>query len=129
MTPELYDRLAPLTDWIPPDIRAMTRVEVWWAIELVVALLFLLVVGRILRAVLRSLARALFHRAEVWDAGLGVALMPGPLESPPTLLLYQRPAWVRLVVLAPVGKRPIDPADVGALLRNLGPNLERQAIA
>ena len=44
-------------------------------------------------------------------------------------MLYQRPAWIRLIVLAPVGRRPIDPADVAALLRHLGPNLEGPARA
>ena len=125
----LYDYLAPLTDWIPPEILAWARIEVWWLAELVVALLVLLLVGLLVRAVLRSLWRSLFHRPVVWDVGLEAPLMAGPLGSPPILRLYQRPAGLRLVVLAPVGHRPIDPDDVGALLRHLGPNLEEPAFA
>ena len=125
----LHDHLAPLTDWIPPDILALARVEVWWLVELVVALLVLLVVGHVVRAILRAVWRSLFHRAEVWDLGLEAPLTPGPIDSSPILRLYQRPAWVRLIVLAPVGRRPIDPVDVAALLRHLGPNLEGPAIA
>ena len=124
----IYDHLAPLTDWIPPDILALARVEVWWLGEFVLALLALLVVARILRAILRSTS-SMFHRPVVWDVGLEAPLTPGPLESPPILMMYQRPAWVRLVVLAPVGRRPIDLADVGPLLRHLGPDLERPAVA
>ena len=125
----LYEHLAPLTDWIPADILDLARVEVWWLAELVVALALLLVVGLIVRAVLRSLWRSLFHRAETWDVGLEAPLSPGLVGSPPSVLLYQRPAWLRLVVIAPVGRRPLDAEDVAALLRHLGPNLEVPAIA
>jgi hypothetical protein len=50
---ELRQNLAPLTDWIPPEIRGYLPVESWWLVELFVALLVLVIVGYLLRAILR----------------------------------------------------------------------------
>ena len=58
----IYRRLAPLTDWIPDEVRDQLDLWVWWLIELVVLLLVLLLAARLLRAVLRG---ERFHAARL----------------------------------------------------------------
>ena len=54
---EIRQRLAPLTDWIPPEYLDVLPVEAWWLIELVAALAVLVLFGSLLRAMLRRLPR------------------------------------------------------------------------
>jgi hypothetical protein len=100
---ELYARLAPLTDWIPPETRDQLDLWVWWLIELVVVLLVLVVVGRLGRVVLRVLFRRR-HNLE-WDRDLREDLNACPLPGgAAALAVHHIPARIRLLIVAPGGK-------------------------
>jgi hypothetical protein len=106
--------LSPLTDWMPPEVRGLVDVEVWWLIFLTAALLLLLLLGLLLRA----LWRALFARGSAkrdWDREGRIPLDECPLPVRPpgeqSLFIYHLPVRLRLVVLAPPGKD----ADVDAI--------------
>lgn len=123
---ELRERLAPLTEWIPEEHRDLVPVEVWWLIELTALLAVLVAVGYTLRALLRRLARALFPpRRPNWDQGLIEDLAAYPaVNGPPLLCVQHTPAWLRLVVVAPLGKSlAIDPRTVPNLLERAIPGL------
>jgi hypothetical protein len=119
--------LSPLTDWMPPELRGLLDVEVWWLIELTVALLLLLVLGLLARAVWR----AVFGRREQqeeWDRNLRVQLdeCPLPVRAPGLrwLYIYHLPVRLRLVVLAPPGKdAEVDALAVERLLDGVLPGL------
>jgi hypothetical protein len=101
---EMRQTLAPLTDWIPPDVRAWMPIEAWWMSELVVVLLVLVITGYLLRAVLRILFR--YRRDDIdWDLRYRVDLDSCPLaDGPAGVCVYHVPVRLRLVVLAPGGK-------------------------
>ena len=74
--------LAPLTDWMPPHVRNLLDVEVWWLIFLTVGLLLLLILGLLLRRLFRSL----FHRPDStrdWERDLREDLDACPLPTRP----------------------------------------------
>ena len=111
---EIRAFLSPLTDWMPPEVRGLLDVEVWWLIFLTAALLLLLVIGLLMR----RLWRALFARRPAprdWDRDLRIVLDDCPLPVRPpgarALYLYHLPVRLRLVVVAPPGKE----AEVDAL--------------
>jgi hypothetical protein len=115
-----------LTEWIPDQYRGLVRVEVWWLFELVAALAVLVAAGYLLRGLFRKLGRALGGRPrQQWDSGLREDLASYPaVNGPPSLCVYQVPAWVRLVVVAPLGKaRALDPRGVPDLLDRAVPVL------
>jgi hypothetical protein len=115
-----------LTEWIPDQYRGLVRVEVWWLFELVAALAVLVAAGYLLRGVFRKLGRALAGRPrQQWDSGLREDLASYPaVNGPPSLCVYQVPGWVRLVVVAPLGKaRALDPRGVPDLLDRAVPVL------
>ncbi len=101
---EIRQSLAPLTDWIPPEIRDRLPVESWWLLELVVVLLALVIAGYLLRAILRGLFR--FRHEDIdWDRRYRVDLDSCPLANAPAgVSVYHVPAHLRLVVMAPGGK-------------------------
>ena len=119
--------LSPLTDWIPPDVRGLLDVEAWWLIELTAALLLLLLLGLLLRAV----GRRLFGRKrprEEWDRNFRLQLDECPLPVRPPglqwLYIYHLPVRLRLVVLAPPGKEAeVDALAVEKLLDAILPGL------
>jgi hypothetical protein len=119
---EIRDLLAPLTDWIPPEIRAYLPVEGWWLVGLVVLLAVLVLIGYLLRAMLRGLVR---RRRGEWDRGLRQDLDScPPANGPPSVCVYHVPAWLRLVVVAPGGKgMVVDEAIVTHLLDRVVPGL------
>jgi hypothetical protein len=101
---EIRQSLAPLTDWIPPEFRSRLPVESWWLIELVAVLFVLVVVGYLLRAILRRLT--LLRRVDIdWDLRYRVDLNTCPLANGPAgACVYHVSAHLRLVVVAPGGK-------------------------
>jgi hypothetical protein len=124
---DLRKVLAPLTDWLPPEVRGLLDVEVWWLIFLAAALLLLLLVGLLLR----RLCRGLFGRRKArphWERDLRENLDELPLPVRPvghlTLSVYHLPVRVRLVVVAGAGKeRDLDATAVEKLLDRLVPGL------
>jgi hypothetical protein len=120
---ELEQRLAPLTDWIPPDIRDRLDPWVWWLIELVVVLAVLLMMGRIIKGVLRGL----FHRRPKidWDSKLLEDINACPVTAAPSALaIHHIPARIRLLVVAPGGKGVVvEPALLPQLLDRIVPGL------
>jgi hypothetical protein len=126
---ELRQQLAPLTDWIPDPIRGYLPVQGWWLAEFAAALAVLVVVGYIVRGFLRALWRGMVgQRRQEWDRGLRIHLdeLPAP-NGMPSLCVYHVPAWVRLVVVAPVGRVSLDPDTVPALLDRVLPGLGQVA--
>ncbi|MBY0229499.1 MAG: hypothetical protein K2W96_09490 [Gemmataceae bacterium] len=125
---QLRERLAFLTDWIPDDIRSWAAVEVWWLALLVVALLALLLVGTLLKAVLRALFRRK-RKKEEWEPELREDLPSCPMpNAKPAASVYHVPARLRLVVVAPAGKGfEIDPATIAEALDRAVPGLGKLA--
>ena len=123
---EIRNALAPLTNWLPPEVRGHLPVEAWWLLELVAALALLLLVGWVVRAVGRGLfARP--RRKYDWDRALREDLNACPLPVRPPgerlLYLYHLPVRLRLVVLAPAGQGDVDATAVERLLDRLVPGL------
>jgi hypothetical protein len=124
---DIRTALRPLTDWMPAEIRDLLNVEVWWLIELTVALLLLLLIGMLLRA----LGRALFGRKPKkrdWDKELRIELRKCPLPVRPAgdrrLFVYHLPVRLRLVVVAPRGMEShVDAIAVERLLDRVLPGL------
>jgi hypothetical protein len=124
---EVRKALAPLTDWIPAEVRGWLDVEVWWLIQLVAALLVLLALGHLVR----RLGRALFRRpgrAVDHDKPLRLELDECPLPVRPpgarALRAYHLPVRLRLVVVAPGGRDvEVDATAVEGLLERLVPGL------
>ena len=61
--------LSPLTDWMPPEVRGLLDVEVWWLIFLTAGLLLLLLLGLTLRAVWRVAFRNITSAAGLSQNG------------------------------------------------------------
>lgn len=124
---EVRTALAPLTDWLPDEIRRLLDVEVWWLIFLTAALALLLLLGLVLRA----LGRALFRRrkpAPDWERDLRENLDECPLPVRPPgsrgLYVYHLPVRLRLVIVAPAGKESdVDATAVEKLLDRIVPGL------
>jgi hypothetical protein len=123
---EIRQNLAPLTDWIPREVRGYLPVESWWLIELVVALLVLVIVGYLLRAVLRRLLGFGRIRDVDWDALYRVDLDSCPLANGPgAACVYHVPVRLRLVVVTPGGKGVVvQPQTVIRQLEYAIPGLE-----
>ena len=77
----LRDNLKPLTDWLPPEYRALAPDWAWWLLYLIALLLVLLIVGLTLKRLGRVLARKPEKRD--WDAGLRVDLEECPMPIQP----------------------------------------------
>jgi hypothetical protein len=119
----LRKALAPLTDWMPPELRNLMSVEVWWLIFLTVALLVLLVLGRMIRSLFRRP-----KKSKDWEQDLRENLYECPLPVRPVgeqaLSVYHLPARLRLVIVAPAGTdADIDATAVEKLLDRLIPGL------
>ena len=101
---EIRQTLAPLTDWLPAEVRDYLPTEAWWLVELIVVLAVLLVVLGLLRAVGRGLFRR--RRRDIdWDRELRVDLDSCPVSvGAPSAQVYHVPVRLRLVVVAPGGK-------------------------
>ncbi len=129
---EVRKALAPLTDWMPPEVRDLLPLEAWWSAMLVAALLGLLLAAHLLRGLWRGAFKR--PRREVdWDKPLREVLAECPLPARPPgereLLAYHVPVRVRLVVVAPGGKDvDVDPEAVEALLDRLVPGLTEVAL-
>jgi hypothetical protein len=126
MMQPIRDALAPLTDWIPPEVRDYLPPEGWWLVMLVLALTGLLFLAHALRRLRRSLQRP--RRNVDWDQPLREVLAdyPPPARPPASgaLLIYHVPVRLRLVVLAPGGQDfDIEPDQVESLLDRLVPGL------
>ncbi len=122
----LRDNLKPLTDWLPPEYRALAPDWVWWLLYLIALLLVLLIVGLTLKRLGRALARKPEERD--WDAGWRVDLEECPMPIQPdnerTLSVYHLPVRVRLVIVAALGNElDIDHGNVAALLNKVFPDL------
>jgi hypothetical protein len=122
--------LAPLTDWMPPALRNLLDVEVWWLIFLALALLVLLLLG----LMLRRLWRALFRRDPLrdWERERREDLEACPLPTRPPgdqiLYAYHLPVRLRLVIVAPPGKEGnVDATAVEKLLDRVVPGLGAMA--
>ena len=128
---ELRERLTPLTEWIPEPYRDYLPVEAWGLVILVAALASLVLVGYFLRSLLGGMWRAMVgRRRSDWDKGEQIELGALPAANgAPGLSVYHVPAWVRLVVVTPVGRASrIDPADVPGLLERVLPGLGATAL-
>lgn len=123
---QVQQRLAPLTEWIPEDYRGMFPVEVWWLIQLVVVLFVLLVIGRLLRGVLRGVG-GLFVRKKKYDYDRALIVnLPAEeqMKTPPSVKIRQEQGWLRVVVVAPVDKNVIvDENVVDWMLERVIPGL------
>jgi hypothetical protein len=120
---DLYEMLAPATDWLPEEVRAYLPVEAWWMVELVAVLAALVVAGYLLRGLMRAVFRRR-HRDVDWDRPLRESLDSCPMPNvPPAALVYHVPARLRLVVVAPGGKGVHVPDDVSAVLDRAVPGL------
>jgi hypothetical protein len=120
---EIRQKLAPLTDWIPPEYLDLLPLEAWWLIEAVVALAVLVILGTLARAMLRQLPR---RRPKIdWDRELREDLDALPVAAGPALLtVYHIPARIRLLVVAPGGKGVVvQPTLLPALLDRIVPGL------
>jgi hypothetical protein len=124
---EVRKALAPLTDWMPPEVRDHLDVEVWWLVFLVTALLALLIAGHLLRAFRRALFRR--RRPNIdFDRPLRLELDECPVPAAPPgerqLLAYHLPVRLRVVVVAPGGKDiDVDAEAIESLLQRLLPGL------
>jgi hypothetical protein len=112
---------------MPPGLRDLLGVEVWWLILLVAALAALLVAGRLLRAAWRALLAPWKRKAD-WSQDRREVLEECPLPRRPpgenVLTVYHVPVRLRLVVVAPAGKEAVvDATAVEKLLDRLVPGL------
>jgi len=127
---ELRQKLAPLTDWIPGDLRDRLPVEAWWGVLFGAALLALVILLLLLRGLFGGRRRKqLRTRGPEQEEGEDLAQYP-PLRRPPganVATVYHVPSRLRLVVVAPVGKMPIDPTTVEAMLDQVVPGLGQVA--
>jgi len=122
----LREMLQPLTSWIPPEIRDLAPVEVWWLVLLIVLLLVLILFATLLKQIGRAFARKAKNRD--WDKGFREDLdnLPMPVQPPGerTLAVYHIPVRLRLVVVAPMGKdMRISTEQVPGLLNRVFPEL------
>jgi hypothetical protein len=112
---------------MPPGVRDLLDVEVWWLIFLTAGLLLLLIVGLLLRAAFR----ALFRRPEApaaWERDFREDLTECPLPVRPPgdriLTVYHLPVRLRLVIVASAGHlRDVDATAVEKLLDRVVPGL------
>lgn len=126
---EIRKQLAPLTDAIPPEFRDLLPVEAWWLVEAVLALLALVVLGTLLKRILKPIFT---RRPKIdWDVDLHEDLNALPLPGGrPELAVYHIPASVRLVVVAPGGKGvvvqgPVIPQLLDRVVPGLGAVVQR----
>jgi hypothetical protein len=123
---KLRDKLAPLLDVLPEPYRGYLPDEGWLLAYLVVALAAILLVGWVLRAMLRTVRSAVLgRRREEWDTGLheDLSQLP-PVNGSPSLCVYHIPAWVKLIILAPMGKSVrFAPQELPFLLDRVVPGL------
>jgi hypothetical protein len=126
---EIRERLAFLTEWIPDDIRAWAPEEAWWLALLTVALLGLLIVGMVLKAVLSALFCRRRPVTSDWEPELREDLLALPLPpGPAAACVYHVPARLRLIVVAPAGKgMHLDAAAIDRLLDRVVPGLGKLA--
>ena len=128
---ELKRTLAPLTDWIPDDVRNTLPVQVWWAFLGCGALIVLVILLLMMRGLFRrrrKRPRTTGRRPqeiEVEDMSEYPPLLRPP--GPNVATVYHVPARLRLVIVAPVGKVPIDPTTVEAMLDLVVPGLGQVA--
>jgi hypothetical protein len=122
--------LAPLTDWMPPALRNLLDVEVWWLIFLAIGLLLLLLFGLLLRRLFRSL----FGRgaARDWEGERRENLDTCPLPTRPhgdrILYAYHLPVRLRLIIVAMPGKETdVDATAIEKLLDRVVPGLGAMA--
>jgi hypothetical protein len=118
-----------LTDWIPADLRDRLPVEAWWGVLFGAALLVLVVLLLLMRGLFRGRRQRVSAHQPEQDEGEDLGQYP-PLVRPPgpnVATVYHVPARLRLVVVAPVGKMPIDPTTVEALLDLVVPGLGQVA--
>jgi hypothetical protein len=119
--------LAPLTDWMPPHVRNLLDVEVWWLIFLTAGLLLLLILGLLLRRLFRSLFRRPDSTRD-WERDLREDLDACPLPTRPPgeriLYAYHVPVRLRLAIVAVPGKEvDVDATAVEKLLERILPGL------
>jgi hypothetical protein len=124
---QLRTTLAPLTDWLPPEVRDKLPVEAWWGIFAVAALLGLLLLFTLLRALGRALFGGRRLPAELPQEPVeDLATYPPPPQARGEwdLWVYHLPARLRLVVAAPAGKyADVDATAVERLLDAVLPGL------
>jgi hypothetical protein len=127
----IKEALAPLIDRLPPGVRDFLDAGGWWLVLALAALLILLLVA----GVLRALKRALFGRrhtgATDFDRDLRIELIECPLPVrpplPQRLTVYHLPVRLRLIVVAPSGTElSVDPMSVEKLLDFVVPGLSAQ---
>ncbi len=126
---ELRKQLAPLTDWIPADLRNRLPLEAWWGILAGAALLALLVLWLMLRSLFRGGKKQKTGVFQQEETSEDLSRYP-PLNRPPganVAAVYNVATRLRLVVVAPVGKQPIDPTSVEAMLDLVVPGLGQVA--
>jgi hypothetical protein len=125
---QIKEFLSPLTDKLPPEVRAFLDAGGWWAV-LGVAAFLVLWVGW---ALLRRLGKALFGRQPEprpnWEEELREDLRECPLPVRPPgerrLTVYHIPVRLRLVIVAPVGTAgDVDATAVEKLLDRVVPGL------
>ncbi len=124
----IKNALDPLTRWLPPEVRNFLDAGGWWLVLAALALLVLL----LLWWLLRRIRRALFGRKKAeqdWEYCLDEDLTDFPLPvTPPEdyrVTVYQVPALLRLVILAPAGSGQRIEADAaGKFLDRIVPGLE-----
>lgn len=118
----LRSALKPYLEWIPTEVRDLAPPEAWGLLFLTILLALLLV----LALLLRGMGRRLFGRKPEridWEAGLRENLdecpMPMRTASSTVLTVYNLPARLRLVIVAPLGKEETVPEKAIPRLLNL----------
>jgi hypothetical protein len=123
---ELRQKLEPLTNWMPDDLRQAMPVEAWWGIYLLVAIVFLLVLWRLVFGGKRWRRRQAVGTAEVCEDLSDCP--PPPTAGAHVATVYHVPARLRLVAVAPVGKAVnVSPGQVEWLLDQIVPGLGQVA--
>jgi hypothetical protein len=119
--------LAPLTDWMPAELRDKLPLEAWWGIYAAATLLALILVILAFRGLVRALFGGRRQPESVEQEPIeDLARFPPlpPLRPGRRLWVYHAPARVRLVVAAPAGKvADLDATAVEALLDAVLPGL------
>ncbi|MFM7150049.1 MAG: hypothetical protein ACKO23_09430 [Gemmataceae bacterium] len=121
----LRDMVGPLLDWLPESIRRRLPGEAWALIALAILLALLLLVGRMIRSLLRGIGSIVSRPENTWKHEEIQDLDQLPLPAHPAwLTVYHIPANLRLVVAAPLGSASPS-TDIARLVAQVIPGMEK----